>query len=223
MIVVCVITPVVGILMAYLIYPAYQKHDKIYFAMFTPLMSVAFKGVSHQRLWRISHPGTSFVLLIPLYCGSAVMLRLLQSDVDNLVMITFIGILHGIAEVIERSAVVWVDYICHQIFERRRVPWDSYRSPRRERLATDIAIMSMLYEASAIISVNAFLHLHEYFYTDDKTVLLLLQSFAITTSVPLEIEWFFTCLTLAIETRYQNRPVISSMLRNGSEPNLHKI
>ena len=69
--------------------------------------------------------------------------------------------------------------------------------------------MSMLYEASAVISVNGFLHLHEYFYTVDKTSLELVQSFAITTAVPLIIEWFFTCLSIAIETRYQNRPIMA--------------
>ena len=69
--------------------------------------------------------------------------------------------------------------------------------------------MSMLFESSAVISVNGFLHLHEYFYTDNETPLQLLQSFAITTSVPLVIEWFFTSVSIAIETRYQNRAVIA--------------
>ena len=39
------------------------------------------------------------------------------------------------------------------------------------------------------------------------TLLELVQSFAITTAVPLLIEWFFTCLS--IETRYQNRPIMA--------------
>ena len=210
-----VFTFITGILVANFIYPAYNKRKKtgkMYIAVFTPLITVVLKGGSRfcvQRLWRISHPGTSFLLLVPLYYGAAVMLRLLQVDLHRLKSIALIGVIHGIAEVIERSAVVLMDYICHQICERRRVPWGNFRSPRRERLATDIAIMSMLYEASAIISVNAFLHLHEYFYTDNKTVMVLLQSFAITTSVPLVIEWFFTSVSLAIETRYQNRPVMA--------------
>ena len=44
---------------------------------------------------------------------------------------------------------------------------------------------------------------------DGKTVPQLLQSFAITTTVPLVIEWFFTCLSIAIEARYQNRPIMA--------------
>ena len=145
---------------------------------------------------------------------SAVMLRVLQVDLNTLKSVALIGIIHGIAEVIERSIVVLIDYINHQICERRRISWGSFRTPRRERLATDIVIMSMLCEASAIISVNGFLHLHEYFYTDGKTVVELLQSFAITTAVPLIIEWFFTCLSIAIETRYQNRPIMAVWRRH---------
>lgn len=211
----CVSCIVVGIVTAYLLYPAFTKQNKagkVYIAVFAPLITVALKGMSRlsvQGLWRISHPGTSFVLLVPLYYGSAMMLRLLQVDLQNLKSIALIGIIHGIAEVIERSALVLIDYVNYQIYERRRVSWGSFRSPRRERLAADIAIMSMLFESSAVISVNGFLYLHEYFYTGDKTPLQLLQSFAISTSVPLAIEWFFTSVSIAIETRYQNRAVIA--------------
>ena len=67
----------------------------------------------------------------------------------------------------------------------------------------------MLYEADAVISVNSFLHLHQYFYTENKTLLELLQSFVIAAAVPLVIEWFFICLSIAIETRYQNRPIMA--------------
>lgn len=206
---------VVAILVAYFLYPVFteqNKAGKVYIAVFAPLITVALKSISRlsiQGLWRISHPGTSFVLLVPLYYGSAVMLRLLQVDLQSLKSIAIIGIIHGIAEVIERSALVLIDYVNHQIYERKRIPWGSFRTPRLERLVVDIAILSMLFESSAIISVNGFLHLHEYFYRDNNTPLQLLQSFAISTSVPLTIEWFFTSVSIAIETRYQNRAVIA--------------
>ena len=114
--------------------------------------------------------------------SSTTVLRLLQVDLDSLKAVALIGVIHGVAEVIERSIIVLIDYIYHQLYERRRLSWGSFRTARRERLATDIAIMSMLCEASAVISVSGFLHLHEYFYTDGKTVPQLLQSFAITSS-----------------------------------------
>ena len=75
----------------------------------------------------------------------------------------------------------------------------------------------MLYEADAVISVNSFLHLHQYFYTENKTLLELLQSFVIAAAVPLVIEWFFICLSIAIETRYQNRPIMARSLAKAME------
>ena len=211
----CEFGAVACLLVAYFIYPEYNKQSKagrIIIAVFTPLITVVVKSISRlcvQRLWRVTHPGTSFALLAPQYYGWAVMLRLLQVDLGSLKSIALIGVIHGVAEVIERSVAILIDYIHHQIYERRRVPWGSFRTPRRERLAADIAILSMLLESSAVISVNGFLHLHEHFYTDKKTPLQLLQSFAITTSVPLAIEWFFASVSIAIETRLQNRPVIA--------------
>ena len=212
----CFLTSVTGILAIYFIYPEYNRQDhivgKALIAIFAPLISAVLKGLSRfcvQRLWRISHPGHSFVLLVPLYCGSAVILRLLQVDFENVEAIAVIGVIHGIAEVIERSAMVFIDHIYHQIWQRRVVRCGNFRTPRRERLAADIVIMSILFESSGIISVSGFLYLYRYFYISDNSVLQLLQSFARTTSVALAIEWFFSSLSLAIETRYQNMPVMA--------------
>ena len=211
-----VLTEITGVIIAFSIFPAYNKQDKtgkIIIAIFTPLIVVFHKGASRlciQQFWcRMSHPGTSFVLLAPLYCGSAVLLRLLQIDLQSLESVALIGVIHGIAEVIERSTMVFLDHICHQVLERRRMPWGGFRTPRRERLAADISLMGMLYESSAIISVNIFLHLYQYFNTRMNSPVELLQSFAITTSVPLAIEWLFTSVSIAIETRYQNMPLMA--------------
>ena len=205
---------VVGLLVANLVYPAYNQQGqtgKILIATFTPLIFAIFKLISRfavQRLWRISHPGRTFVYLAPLYYGSAVMARVLQVDLKDVKTVALIGIIHGLAEVIERSTVILIDYLYRKIAQRKRVTWQSFRTPRRERLATDIAIMSMLYEASAIMSVNGFIHLHEYFYTDNETCQII-QSLVITTAVPLTIEWFFSGMSIAIETHYQNRPIFA--------------
>ena len=211
----CILTFFTAVFIAYTIYPAYRgegKSGKMVIAIFTPLIALIVKGVSRvcvQRLSRISHPGTSFVLLVPLYSGAAVMLRLLQVDLGffKFQSVVVIGVIHGIAEVVERSTMVLIDHISHQLLERRKVPWGGFRTPRRERLGADINIMSMLYESSAIISVNGYLYLYQYFYTSDNSSLPLLQSFAIKTSATLAIEWFFTSVSIAIETRYQNMPI----------------
>ena len=219
----CVLTYVVAGLVAYFVYPAYNKQDKsgkIIIALFAPLIVVALKGISRtcvQRLWKISHPGTSFVLLVPLYCGSAVFVRLLQVDLDSLKSVALIGVIHGIAEVIERCTIALIDHIYNQVWERRLVSWGGFRSPRRERLAADIAIMSMVYEASAVVSVNGFLYLYRYFFTSDNSPFELLKSFAVTTSVPLAIEWFFTSVSIAIEDPISEYPSNSCVAKKMEE------
>ena len=100
-----------------------------------------------------------------------------------------------------------IDHICHVLCKRKSAPWGSLRTPRRERLMADIAILSMLSESSAIVSVNGFIYLYQFVYVENSSLLELLQIFAIHTSVQLVIEWFFTSMSLAIETRYQNMAV----------------
>ena len=206
----------VSILITTFIYPLYNaqnKNGKLIIALFAPLIGVFVKVISRisvQRLYNITHPGYSFVLLVPLYSGAAVIFRILQADLGRLQTIVLLGIIHGAAEVIERSTMVFIDHICHQLVVRRSsAPWGSFRTPRRERLMADITIMSMMFESAAIVSVNGFLYLYQYVYLTNKPLLTLLPRFAIHTSVQLVIEWFFTSVSLAIETRYQNIAVMA--------------
>ena len=208
-------TFIVAFIIVLFIYPVYnqkEKEGKLLIAIYSPLIGVALKVISRicvQRLWNITHPGYSYVLLAPLYYMSAVMFRVLQADLESLQSIVILGIIHGAAEVYERSTMVVIDHICHVIRKRKSAPWGSFRTPRRERLMADIAIMSMLSESTAVMSVNGFLYLYQFMYLENDSLLKLLQSFAIYTSVQLVIEWFFTSVSLAIETRYQNMAVMA--------------
>ena len=209
-----------AIIIATLIYPAYIKQNeqgKLIIALFSPLLGVILKTVSRisvQRLWYITHPAYSYVLVAPLYCGTAVIFRVLQADLNSLRSIAVLGIMHGAAEVIERSTVVAIDHICHVIRKRELAPWGSFRTPRSERIMADIAIMSMLFESTAIVSVNGFFYLYRLIYLKNISLFKLLLTFAVFTSVPLVIEWFFTSLSLAIETRYQNIAVMAVWRRH---------
>ena len=204
-----------GIFITSFIYPMYNKqteHGKLLIALFSPLFGVIFKVIlrlSTQRLKRITHPGYSYILLVPLYFGSAVGFRVMQAELDNLTLIAVLGIIHGVVEVLERSAMVFIDHICHVILKRKLAPWGSFRTPRRERLMADIFIISMLYESTAIVCVNGLLYVYRFIYLQNISLLKLLQEFAIHTSVPLVIEWFFTGVSLAIETRFQNIAVMA--------------
>ena len=203
------------IIVALLIYPAYNKQNnegKLIIALFAPLIGVVVKVISRvcvQQLYNITHPGYSHVLLSPFYFGSAVMFRVLQADLESLQSIAILGIIHGAAEVIERSTMVFIDHICHLVWKRTLAPWGGLRTPRRERLMADIAINSMLFESTAVVSVNGYLYMYQFVYLQDEPLLNLLQSFAIHTLVQLVIEWFFTSVSLAIETHYQNMAVMA--------------
>ena len=137
------------------------------------------------------------------------MFRVLQADLDNTKSIAILGIVHGAAEVIERSTMVFIDHILHVILQRKSAPWGSFRTPRRERLMADIVILSMLYESTAIVSVNGVLYLYQFIFLQNISLLKLMQEFAIHTSVALVIEWFMTGVSLAIETHYQNIAVMA--------------
>ena len=85
------------------------------------------------------------MLLSALYFGSALIFRVLQADLENLESIAILGIIHGAAEVIERSTMAVINHICHMVWKRTSAPWGSFRTPRRERLMAVIAIMGMLF------------------------------------------------------------------------------
>ena len=47
-------------------------------------------------------------------------------DLNSLKAVALIGVIHGVAEVIERSVIVLIDYIYYQIYERWRLSWESF-------------------------------------------------------------------------------------------------
>ena len=153
---------IVYIALAFFIYPEYNnqnKEGKLLIAIFAPLIGVVVKVISRicvQRLYYVTHPAYSYGLLTPLYFASAVMFRVLQAELGSLQSIAILGIIHGAVEVIERSTMVVIDHVCHTLWKRQTAPWGSFRTPRRERLMADIAIMSMLSESTAIVAVNGF-------------------------------------------------------------------
>ena len=66
----------------------------------------------------------------------------------------------------------------------------------------DIVIISMFSESIDIVCVNGLLYVYQIIYLQNISLLKLVQKFVINTSVPLVIEWFFTSVSLAIETPF---------------------
>ena len=207
-------------IVVFLLYRWYIEQNekgKLIIALFSPLIGVLCKTISRicvQRLWRITHPAYSYVIMAPLYFGSAVIFRVLQLNLGELKTMVYLGIIHGIAEVIERSTVVVIDHICQRILKRSSFAWGSFRTPRTERITADIAIMSMFYESTAIVSVNGFFHLYQFIFVKNISFWNVLESFSKSTAILLAIEWIFTSLSLAIEARYQNLAVIAIWSRH---------
>ena len=71
---------ILAFVLAFSIYPAYIKQNnegKLLIAISAPLVGVVLKVISRisvQRLWKFIHPGYSYVLFVPVYFGSAVLL-----------------------------------------------------------------------------------------------------------------------------------------------------
>ena len=82
--------------------------------------------------------------------------------------------------------MVFIDHIVHVMCKRRPAPWESFRTPRRERLMADIAMMSMFFGSPAIVSVNGYVYLYQFIYLRREPFVSLLQLFAVHTAVSLE-------------------------------------
>ena len=119
-----------------------------------------------------------------------------------------LGIIHSVAEVLERSMMFIIDHFCHVLWKRKSAPWGSFRTPRRERLMANIAIICMLYESIGLVSVNGIFFVYQLIYVENEPFANLLKSFAIQTSILLVIEGFFTSESLPVET---NRTWLSGL------------
>ena len=128
------------------------------------------------------------------------MFRVLQADLDSLQSMATLGIIHGVAEVLERSMMVVINHFCHVLWKRKSAPWGSFRTPRRERLMANIAIICMLYESIGLVSVNGIFFVYQLIYVENEPFANLLKSFAIQTSILLVIEGFFNSESLPVKT-----------------------
>ena len=104
---------ILGFCMKYFIYRAYNKEKKeerkLVIALFSPLAGLVVKAASRicvQRLWN--------------------MVRGLQAELNSLQSIAILGIIHGAAEVVERSTIVVTDHVCHSLRTRKASPWGSF-------------------------------------------------------------------------------------------------
>ena len=89
-------------------------------------MVKAASRICVQKLYNITHPGYSYIILSPVYFAGTVFLRVLQADLGSLQAVALLGIIHGAAEIIERSTMVSIDHICHMLLQRRSLLGDVF-------------------------------------------------------------------------------------------------
>ena len=155
----------IGVFMTSFIYPMYNKqteHGKLLIALFSPLFGVIFKVILRlctQRLKKITHPGYSYI--VPLYLGSAFMFRVMQAELGSLKFIAVLGVIQGAVEVIEaKHHKLHCSYLSYALEKKISSLGKSTHSLPRETNA-DITILGMLYESTAIVSVNGVLYLNQ--------------------------------------------------------------
>ena len=105
--------------------------------------------------------------------------------------------------------MVVVDHFCYQPWKRTLAPRGSFRTPHRERLKAGNAIMSMMFESTAIILCWRLVII----YSIDlliKWLLFKLDNVFCHLDLSSTGDWVvFQSVYLAIETRYQNIPVMA--------------
>ena len=192
-------------------YPWYDNTEsswgKLFIACFSPLIGSVLKSflrIAMQRLKYVNHPGTSFILMNSPYFVSALMARILQAELKSIDFIILLGIIHGIVEVLERSSMVLRDHLDNQVVEGRWMPLGAFRTPRSERLTADLALMSIIFETASIVISNSCVGMYSVIYLDKPMQI----SIVYVTAAQVGIEWVFTSISLAIETHFQNIPVL---------------
>ena len=103
-----------------------------------------------------------------MYFGSAVMFRVLQADLDSSQSMATLGIIHSVADVLERSMMFVIDHFCHLLWKRKSAPWGSFRTPLRERLMSDTSVVGRLYESIGLMSANCVFFLYQLIYVKNE-------------------------------------------------------
>ena len=160
-------------LYVYKIFPWFARQHgirKAVVAGISPLSSLPVKIIS--RLCAIhseefNQAGTAFLLTAVAYGAPAIAFRFMQAEMDNYVLFVALSLGDGIAHVLERSTVVFRDYIW-ETFARKCIKGQTtngpLRTPRSQRVLADMTIQGMLFESVALVTAVAIKHLYQIVY-----------------------------------------------------------
>ena len=147
-------TPLVYVI-SYLVLPWYA--NKLHgFSRFlasgvTVLVVVLLKSLTRLfvlQLEGVCCPGNLYILVVAMYGGTSIMLRMMQAELEELPLFCLMGMAHGMVFVTERAAVSFIDYLLkrlhHFSFKRRNsanlASVHHYKTPSSQRLVADVSI-----------------------------------------------------------------------------------
>ena len=203
----------------YCVIPYYKtlpEDRKAILASFIPaalIVPKALERVFAGGIKRINHPGTSVILLVPMYTASAIIFRVLQARLEGFSLYFILRIVHGLESTVDKLTLPFRDYLYHKCCKERAQNAKQYRTPRVNRLHADLALLSMIVESGSIFLSCAIVEILRYYYGRDNfgnryEGLALFKSFIWRVSVGIIIEWIFNVLTIKIQTFYYNIPVV---------------
>ena len=189
-----------------------DEHIKVIIASCSPLLTAIPKVVSRlgvQTLYGVVHPGTAHVLVDSLYAASAVVFRVMQSELTGFSYFIALGIAHAAIDLVERITITMRDHIweyLYRLVRRQRRPMPKYRSPRSRRFIADVSIQMMLQETTGLVSVLGFMTVYQVLYTREKPFVdyKIIMEFIKRATAGLLIDLFFNTISVLIQTRVMN-------------------
>ncbi|XP_066911221.1 uncharacterized protein [Clytia hemisphaerica] len=189
----------------------------------SPIFGAINKAISRiviQNVSNINHPGTSYMLVIAVYAGAALVYRALQAELESSALFLFLCFAHALIGFLERLSVVLRDHFYFWFYKKvlkKERDYNSFvgsfRTPRTQRLVADLTICNIIHETNALIYTNAFVQFYSLQIGIDGQenavdVYDVVSKFFIRSFSAILIEYVFTAFGIFILTWYMNIPVI---------------
>ena len=194
------------------------ENSKAILASLSPALFIIPKAVARQytnELEGLNHPGTSFLLLMPLTAAPPIMFRILQAKLHGFWLYFGLSIVHGIKSTFDKLTLPLQDYILHRCCRKRQQGQVSKeRKPRVNRLYADMAIVGMIAESSSIIVSAVVVQMCRYYYGRDNkdqaydaVTLFTAACWRVITGIT--VEFLFNIIAIKVQTYYYNIPIVA--------------
>ena len=202
------------------------EDSKAVLASLSPALVIIPKAIARlcaERMEGLNHPGTSVVLLLPIYAGLPILFRLLQAKLHGFWTYFALSIVHAITGTFHKITLPLQDYLLHRYcaksYKRQHGYVSKYRKPRVNRLYADLAIVSFVAESSAITVSSVVIQICRYHYGRDckgqkYDVTRLLKAGCWQVMTGIIVELIFNTVAIKVLTYYYNIPVMRVWKKN---------